>query len=236
MQVMRSVAEAAGFTTADLMCAGRRSGLCNARAAVYKIASRNGYSRDEIMFFLDRNRTVSYNYEANINGYLLTCSSFKKLCDKANEILNKHPHRVSGDRRPEEEQADKPAEQIASLNEPVFTEWKGQLGWTLSAEDCRREWFAVRDAIEFMKTFCKPSPIKHSQRRIAPVVKVASEMTTAEAAFYLGIPPGILVKGVKMGRLRRFKKPTGMSYWFYTAELDQYKIYLKEKRRNNHEH
>lgn len=231
MLIMRSVAESAGMTTADLMAGGRRAGLCHARAAVYKISARYGYAKDEIMFFLDRNRTVAYNYEANLNGHLLRNADFKALCDAATIRLNKHPHRVEKSPQRPKEQPKKPTPDTALPQEPVFTGWKGQLGWTFTAEECRREWYAKRAAKEYMKTYGQPPSIK-TERRPTPS-RIPTEMTTAEAAIYLGISPGILVKGVQLGRLQRFKKPRDTSYWFHTVELDRYKIYLEQNKRIN---
>ena len=232
MLIMRSVAESAGMTTADLMAGGRRAGLCHARAAVYKIAARYGYAKDEIMFFLDRNRTVAYNYEANINGHLLRNAPFKALCDAATELLNKHPHRVGKALQRPTEKPTAPILPEATTQRqqpPVFTDWKGQLGWTFTAEDCRREWYAKRAAEEFMQTYGQPPHIK-SERQPQPR-RIPTEMNTADAAIYLGVSPGVLVKGVQLGRLQRFKKPRDTSYWFHTAELDRYKIYLEQNKR-----
>lgn len=233
MLIMRSVAEAAGVTTGDLMAGGRRAGLCHARAAVYKIAARYGYAKDEIMFFLDRNRTVAYNYEANINGHLLRNADFKALCDAATIRLNKHPHRVGkAPQRP----AEKPTTPILPeattqrQRPPVFTDWKGQMGWTFTAEECRREWYAKRAAEEwFNKTYRQAPRIQRTSEPKPP--KVPTEMPTAEAAVYLGVSAGVLVKGVQLGRLHRFKKPHDTSYWFHTAELDRYKIYLEQNNK-----
>lgn len=233
MLIMRSVAEAAGMTTGDIMTGGRRTGLCHARAAVYKIAARHGYDKEEIMFFLDRNRTVAYNYEANINGHLMRNAAFKALCGRATELLNKHPHRVAKLSQRLQEAPKTPNEQpqqLRIIGEPVFTDWKGKLGWTFTAEECRREWYAKRDASEFMKTY---SPVPHIRRNAnePKPIKVPTEMQTADAAIYLGISAGVLVKGVRLGWLHRFKKPHDTSYWFYTAELDRYKIYLEQNNK-----
>ena len=234
MLIMRSVAEAAGVTSADLMTGGRRAGLCHARAAVYKIAVRYGYPKDEIMFFLDRNRTVAYNYEANINGYLLRSADFKALCDEAGRRLNKYPHRVEkSQQRPRQSatEAYLDLRHIPQIQEPVFTDWKGKLGWTFSAEECRREWYAKRAAVEFMQTYGQTSSIKGKRRSITH--RIPTEMRTADAAIYLGVSSEALVRGVKLGRLHRFKKPRDTSYWFHTEELDRYKTYLKQSRPNH---
>lgn len=232
MLIMRSVAESAGMTTADLMAGGRRAGLCHARAAVYKIAARYGYAKAEIMFFLNRNRTVAYNYEANINGHLLRNADFKALCDAATIKLNKHPHRVGkAPQRP----AEKPTAPILPeattqrQRPPVFTDWKGQLGWTFTAEECRREWYAKRAAEEFMQTYGQPPHVK-SEHQPQPR-RIPNEMNTADAAAYLDVTPATLVRGVKLGRLERYKKPHDTSYWFHTAELDRYKIYLEQNNK-----
>lgn len=233
MLIMRSVAEAAGLTTADLMEGGRRTSLCHARAAVYKIATDYGYPKDEIMFFLDRNRTVAYNYEANLAGHLSRNAAFKKLCVRSLEFLTKHPHRVE---KPENIPKNSPKVQVAKPKtkkkpkEPEFTDWKGKLGWTFTAEECRREWYAKRAAEKFfMKAYGKAPVYCQSNRPIAD--KVPPEMRTADAAAYIDVSPSTIAKGVSLGRLHRFKKPRDTSYWFYTAELDSYKIYL-EKQKN----
>lgn len=229
MLIMYSVAESAGITTADLMAESRSIELCHARAAVYKIATRYGYDKEEIMFFLDRNRTVAYNYEANLNGHLLRNADFKALCCAATVRLNKHPHRVEkSPQRPAEWQK-KPTPDTAHILEPVFTDWKGKLGWTFTAKECRREWYAKRAAEEFMKTYSRPPHIR-TELRPTPCI-IPSEMPTADASIYLGVSPGILVKGVQLGRLQRFKKPRDTSYWFYTEELDRYKIYLEQNNK-----
>ena len=56
-------------------------------------------------------------------------------------------------------------------------------------------------------------------------------MKTAEAAVYLGISTGILVKGVQLGKLHRFKKPHDTSYWYHTEELDSYRACLEQNKR-----
>lgn len=80
-----------------------------------------------------------------------------------------------------------------------------------------------------MKTYGQPPNIKSD--RLPNHRKIPTEMNTADAAIYLGVSPGLLVKGVQLGRLQRFKKPRDTSYWFHTAELDRYKIYLEQKKR-----
>lgn len=228
MLIMRSVAQAAGMTTADLVDGSRRAGLCHARAAVYKIASQNGYSKDEIMYFLDRNRTVAYNYEANLSGYLLRNAEFNTLCDNATKILNGYPHRV--ERKPQPSNEDELIEAIPPQpTEPVLTDWKGKLGWTFTAEECRREWYAKRAAAEYMKHYGQVRQIKHTST--TPQRRVPAEMTTGDAAAYLNVSPGVLVKGVQLGRLQRFKKPRDTSYWYHTDELDKYKTYLEHIKR-----
>lgn len=231
MLIMRSVAEAAGITTAYLMDGGRQAGLCHARAAVYKIAARYGYPKEEIMFFLDRNRTVAYNYEANLNGHLQRNANFKALCDTATELLNKHPHRVDKRLQLSAEEVTEPNPEAPPPQEPVFTDWKGKLGWTFTAEECRREWYAKRAAAEFMKTYGQPPSIK--TERQPSTRKIPTEMTTADATIYLGVGAGVLVKGVKLGRLHRFKKPHDTSYWFHTAELDNFRSYIASQKQGN---
>lgn len=226
MLIIRSVAEAGGMTTTNIITGGRNAGLCHARAAVYKIASKYGYNKEEIMFFLDRNRTVAYNYEANINGHLLRNAKFKTLCNKATRIINKHPHRVTKvPEEPQNAQKKSHSKHSAKAEAPTFEDWKGKLGWTFTAEECRREWYAKRAAEEFIREYCKTpntqSTIEHRPR------KAPAEMKTADAVVYLGISTRALVRGAQIGRLHRFKKPGDTSYWFYTAELDQYKTYIE---------
>lgn len=229
MLIMRSVAEAAGMTTGDIMAGDRGAEFCHARAAVYKIAVSHGYAKEEIMFFLDRNRTVAYNYETNIHGHLLRNAAFKALCERATELLSKHPHRVDKalqrPRQANKESAKHP--EIPRINgEPVFTDWKGRLGWTFTAEECRREWYAKLGAQKFMKIYGQAVTAIIEPKQ--PRHNIPPEMTTAEAAIYIGVSPGTLLKGVKLGRLERFKKQSDTSYWYHTAELEQYKIYLEQ--------
>ncbi len=185
MLIMRSVSEAAGITTADLMDGGRQAGLCHARAAVYKIAAQHGYHKEEIMFFLDRNRTVAYNFEANLNGHLLRNAAFKALCGAATELLNKHPHRVDKRHQRSIDEATEINPEPQKPCEPVFADWKGKLGWTFTAEECRREWYAKRAAVEFMKTYGQAPSVKTEHKPTAR--KIPTEMTTAEATIYLGV-------------------------------------------------
>lgn len=230
MLIMRSVAKAAGMTTADIIDGKRYSELCYARAAVYKIARLHGYTKDEIMYFLDRNRTGAYNLETNIAGHLSKSAYFKNLCDAATSLLAKYPYRDVETRQNAIELATEASEQSeihTDDSEPVFTDWNGQLGWTFTAEECRREWYAKRAAEEFMKTYGQEPHVQRRDNDPKPR-EVPKEMTTAEAVIYLGVSAGILVKGVQLGRLHRFKKPLDTSYWFYTAELDRYRIYLEQ--------
>lgn len=229
MLIIRSVAAAAGMASGDLIVGGREANLCHARAAVYKIAYQYGYAKEEIMYYLDRNRTVAYNYEANINGHLQRNDTFKALCDAAVELLNKHPHRVKKSLQQRTERSKKTAD-TKPQQEPVFTDWKGQLGWAFTAEECRREWYTKRASEKFMKNYGQVPQVQRSNE--SKPRKASSEMPTAEAAVYLEVSPGILFKGVQLGRLQRFKKPHDTSYWFRTAELDQYKIYLEQNKKH----
>lgn len=91
------------------------------------------------------------------------------------------------------------------------------------------EWYAKRSAEKYMKTYEKESRSRiasRQTRRKGPV-----EMKTAEAAVYLGISTGILVKGVQLGKLHRFKKPHDTSYWYHTEELDSYRACLEQNKR-----
>lgn len=229
MLIMRSVAEVAGMTSADIIDGSRRAGLCHARAAVYKIATLYGYSREEIMFFVDRNRTVAYNYEANLKGCLSTNTHFKALCAAATTKISKYPHRVetSQQKPPEEPTAAIP--EIPGIEVPDFTDWKGKLGWTFTAEQCRREWYAKRAAAEFMKHYGRQPRIHLAPS--SPQENIPADMTTAEASLYLGVSPGILVRGVQLGKLRRFRKPHDTSYWFYTEELDRFRSDIAQNKR-----
>lgn len=234
MLIMRSVAESSGITTADLMDGARHTELCLARAAVYKIAVSYGYTRDDIMYFLNRNRTVAYNYNANLNGHLVRNNDFKALCNAAMFKLNNHPYR---DKISKQQPQDRPTElclesgHIREMsNEPKFTEWKGRLGWTFTAEQCRRQWLAECSAAEFMKTYGKQSTGK-----VVPIIPelptIPTEMVTADAAIYVGTSPGGLFKGVQLGILHRFKKSSCTSYWYKTEELDRYQAYLKQNNK-----
>lgn len=237
MRILAEVAKAANMTITQILSSERRAGIIHARAAVYKLATEFGYSKAEIMWYLDRDRTVGYNYESNIAGHLSQNSAFKALCAASASGLNEYPHRVerSQQRQNSEDLTTKShgqrnADKLPAEREPVFTDWKGKLGWSFTAEECRREWYAKRAAAEFMRTYGRPNtPAKPQTTK----TDIPAEMCTMDAAIYLGISPAFLIKGVSLGYLHRHKKPNISSYWYNTAELDNFRSYIAQHKRGN---
>lgn len=234
MQIMGAVAKAANTKISTIMGSERRTGLIHARAAFYKLASEYGYGKREIMWYLDRDRTVGYNYESNLAGHLSQNSRFNALCADAADELREYTHRAerSPQRQISENLTAKPndgneMDRSQKLIEPEFKPWKGKLGWSFTAEEERRAWYACRAAEEFMRTYGQPRASIHPKPTNK---KIPNEMTTADAAIYLDISPAFLTKGVKLGYLHRYKKPKDSSYWFQTAELDNFRIHIANKR------
>lgn len=236
MRIIAEVAKAADLAISLIMGSERRTGIINARAAVYKLATEYGYPKSEIMWFLDRDRTVGYNYDSNIAGHLSRNSRFIALCAAASQELNKYPQRVEKD-----PQRQNLTEITAILNEtetttekartkePVFKSWKGKLGWSFAAEEERRAWYACRAAWEFMQDYGQAPGTR--KPKTAPAVIIPPEMPTIDAALYLGIAASTLTKGVQLGYLNRYNKPKDSSYWYSTPELDHFKIYLSQNKR-----
>lgn len=55
----------------------------------------------------------------------------------------------------------------------IFREWKGQLGWTFTAEECREEWHAKRVSAKFMKKkYGQPKETKRFKDRRGAVVEI----------------------------------------------------------------
>lgn len=238
MRIIAEVAKAADLAISQIMGSERRAEIINARAAVYKMATEYGYPKSEIMWFLDRDRTVGYNYDYNIAGHLSQNSRFIALCAAAEQELNKYPQRVEKDAQRQNlteitailSETDTTAEKKRT-KEPVFKPWKGKLGWSFTAEEERRAWYACRAAEKFMQTYGQAPGTR--KPKTAAVTKIPTEMPTIDAALYLGVAASTLTKGVQLGYLNRYKKPKDSSYWYNTAELDRYKIYLDQNKRGN---
>lgn len=234
MQIMGAVAKASKFAISTIMGNERHAGIIHARAAFYKMATEYGYAKTEIMWYLDRDRTVGYNYESNLAGHLSRNTQFKALCAAVASELKEYTHRaeVSPQRQNSEDLTAKSEVPTTSqTQEPVFKPWKGKLGWSFTADECRREYYACRAAAEYMRTYGQPTNSnfpRGSSKKSQPI-----EMTTMDAAIYLGISPAFLTKGVELGYLHRFKKPKDKCYWFKTSELDNFRTYINQAKRGN---
>lgn len=231
MRIIAEVAKAANLKIDQIMGSERRTGIIHARAAVYKLATEYGYTKSEIMWYLDRDRTVGYNYESNISGHLSKNSSFNALCAKATAGLKEYPHRVERSQQKQNPENLIPITgdlRTADKREPIFKPWKGKLGWSFTAEEVRRCYYACKAAEEFMKTFGQPSIPKAPTTRTSDT---PTEMTTMDAAIYLNVSPAFLIKGVALGYLHRHKKPNISSYWYTTAELDNFRLYIAKHKR-----
>lgn len=233
MQIMAAVAKAADMKIDKIMASERRAGIIHARAAIYKLATEYGYPKSEIMWYLDRDRTVGYNYDRNLAGHLSRNSRFLTLYRNAAAELNNNPHRA---KRSHQRQNSTEITAISeptqiSDKEPKFKPWKSKLGWSFTAEEERRAWYACRAAEEFMRNYGQPSGA--TRLKAIPTQKTPTEMRTIDAAIYLGVSEAYLTKGVKLGHLHRYKKPKDSSYWFSTSELDNFRIYIAEHMQGN---
>lgn len=227
MLVMKAVAQAAQITTTDLLSASRKAGVTRARAAVFKLATVYGYPKDDIAFFLDRDRKATYNYEANINGHLRRDREFSQICKSAKATLEQHPHRdVYHPSIAPKEPVRKP--EARTNEEPEFHDTKLKLGWFFTAEDNRRMWYACRAAEKFFETYGKASKVAATTEPTRR--KVPREMNTADAIDYTHTSNKVLLRGVELGHLHRFKKPGKTTYWYYTDELDAFRKYLSKNK------
>ena len=238
MQIMGAVAKAADMKLDKIMGNERHAGIIHARTAIYKLATEYGYPKSEIMWYLDRDRTVGYNYDSNLAGHLSHNSRFIALCRKAAAELNNNPHRA--ERSPQRQNtaeittnstAANNADKKQTRGEPVFKPWKGKLGWSFTAEEERRAWYACRAAEEFMRKYGQPPGIKPPATE--PGRKIPTEMPTMDAALYLGVSPAYLTKGVTLGYLTRHKKPHVSGFWYKTAELDNFRINIAKHMRGS---
>lgn len=231
IKILSAVAEAGEMTMHELVSAGRKAGVTMARAAVYKLATAYGHPKDDIAYFLDRNRRVAYNYEANLEGHLKSNKEFKTLIQKAKAILEKHPHRDywHPTQLPKEPEPEKKPATGKLPGEPEFHDTKLQLGWFFTAEDNRRMWYACRAAEKFFETYGKAptaGPVKSAPTKR----KVPKELPTAEAIEYLCASNKTLMRGVELGHLHRFKKPGMTTYWYHTDELDAFRSYIAKNK------
>lgn len=228
MLIMKAVALAAHTTTADLLSGSRKAVVTRARAAVFKLATAYGYPKDDIAFFLDRNRKATYNYEYNINGFLRRDLEFKRICISAKKILGQHPHRDLFHPSIAPKVPEKGSESTAAA-EPEFHDTKLKLGWFFTAEENRRAWHACREAEKFFETYGK-APTAGTHKPKHPVDDTPKELPTADAIEYLNGSNKILMRGVELGHLHRFRKPGKNSYWYHTDELEAFRTYLAKNK------
>lgn len=231
MRIIAEVAKCANMATDGIISPRRNARSIHARAAVYKLAAEYGYPRSEIMWFLDRDRTVGYNYESNLDGHLSRSPLFKALIEAASAALRECTHRAEGSpqgKDAESAAAEANAAEEERKREPEFKPWKGKLGWRFTADEVRRERQAEEAAAEFMKAYGQPNRPKSPTPQLN---SIPTEMTTMDAAIYLNVSPSFLAKGVALGCLHRHKKPNISSYWYATAELDNFRQYIADHKR-----
>lgn len=110
---------------------------------------------------------------------------------------------------------------------PEFTDWKGQLGWTFTAEECRAEYYAKRSAEEFMKTFGQGR--RYFCHRTSQVDYAPDTMPTEEAAYYIRGDRRVLRKGVSLDILHPFRIPNSRHKWYLKKELDEFRAFIKAR-------
>lgn len=235
IQILSAVAKVTNMTIGDLMGASRQERVIIARAAFYKLATDRGYSKSEIMFYLDKNRTVGYNYEANVNGHLKRNRDFKAICVDAAIEVEQYPHRVEETQDNEnspEITSEKKAVTSPAIQEPVFEDHDTGLGWKFTAEEMRRMWYACREASRwFSKHYLRHKP--QAKNEELQHHEPPTEMNTMEASIYLDVGTTMLTRGVKLGYLHRFKKPGTTGFWYKTSELDNFRPFILESRKGN---
>lgn len=108
--------------------------------------------------------------------------------------------------------------------------WRGKLGWSFPAEEEALEIAVRKSTARFMERFgtitprcpdCNevlpPSPLEKDGEEPHP--DLPSEMTSQQAAHFLGIDPKTLRGYVTAGLIQRYKKPKSYSFWYDTDDL-----------------
>ena len=167
MQIVASVAKAAHTCTGTILGASRRTGAIHARAAIYKLATEQGYDRSEVMWYLDRDRTVGYNYEANLAGHLSRNAHFRALCRQAAAEIANHPARAKEEQTRGVSATIPQAllqtdEASGDATPPATTAWRGKLGWSFTAEEVAMARAAICRAA---RHFEKHTPQQHTPRK-----------------------------------------------------------------------
>lgn len=170
MSILGIVARSAGVTISHLLGSTRSEALTIARAVFYQIAGECGFDRSEIMYYICRHRTVRYNLESNIDGHLRKNKDFIRLYKEAKSKVERLKKSNKAEQKREREEL-KLAEEMPQdtkqesrpdratpqmIDEPKFTDWKGKLGWTFTAEECRRAYYTILSANLFMQAYGKP--------------------------------------------------------------------------------
>lgn len=231
MQIIKAVSKASGTSIEKIIGSERKTATILARAAIYKIATERGYDKTDILWYLDRDRTVGYNYERNIKGHLKKNAAFQTICKTAEEELEQSTCRAA--RHMQKDSSGEKAERIV-VRLPKFKEYRSKLiGWVFTAEEMHREWLVCRAAAEYMRDMCRPPGIRKKKMMPEEQKEIPSEMNTMDAAIYLCISPHLLHQGVKMGYLARHTKPKVAGYWYRTEDLDNFRNYLARHKRDN---
>lgn len=110
---------------------------------------------------------------------------------------------------------------------PEFTDWKGQLGWTFTAEECRAEYYAKRSAEEFMKTFGQGK--RYVTRRKSQEDYAPDAMSTEKAAYYIRGDRRVVRKGISLGILHPFRIPNDHHKYYLKKELDEFRAFIKAR-------
>lgn len=231
MQIIKAVSTATGMSMEKIIGSERKTAAILARAAIYKIATERGYEKTDILWYLDRDRTVGYNYERNVNGHLKKNATFQTICAKAEDELERSTCRVA---RAKQKEATEQEIERTIVRLPKFSEYRSKLiGWVFPAEEMHREWLACRAAETYMREMCRPPGIRKQVRAQKAQESIPEEMNTMDAALYLCISPSLLRQGVKLGYLTRHTKPKDAGYWYKTEDLDNFRIYIARHKRGN---
>lgn len=116
--------------------------------------------------------------------------------------------------------------------------YRSPLGWVFSAQDCRREAEARREAAAWFKRRYEKRP--QPSVTFVPSIKTKEEEETLnrnDAMMYLGVGASVMAYGVKTGLLP-YRKRRGntsgtsrMPYYYRREDLDRFKKEL-ERRKN----
>lgn len=225
MLILRASAEAADMTVMDLMSGSRTRLNIYARVTAYTIAVEYGYPREQVMWYLDRDRTASYNYDRNYENHLRKDRLFKTIYATAIEILTNHTFRS-------------PKSPRGALNSQIRASLKSNgspkrwhdisnfeshdtgLGFKFTAEEMRSMALARHVSALYMARFGrgrKPSKTTVRKRTAPP-----EKMSTHEASEYLCLSHAALATAARNGAIPSTRTENNR-YVFNRSDLDAYK-------------